>query len=79
MHACVMWGSSNCSTALLGLQAPSPLGIVLAQMTRTIQNYQKAYRKKVEGLKTELYTTRADNSHLRKQVRPLSLPLLDWP
>jgi hypothetical protein len=41
------------------------------QMNRTIQNYQKAYRKKVEGLKTELHSTRADNAQLRGQVRRL--------
>ncbi|GBF89156.1 hypothetical protein Rsub_01873 [Raphidocelis subcapitata] len=41
------------------------------QMNRTIQNYQKAYRKKVEGLKTELVSTRADNQQLRSQVRRL--------
>jgi type II secretory pathway pseudopilin PulG len=41
------------------------------QMNRTIQNYQKAYRKKVEGLKQELSTVRADNAHLRSQVRRL--------
>jgi mannitol-specific phosphotransferase system IIBC component len=40
-------------------------------MNRTIQNYQKAYRKKVEGLKQELATVRADNTHLRSQVRRL--------
>jgi mannitol-specific phosphotransferase system IIBC component len=40
-------------------------------MNRTIQNYQKAYRKKVEGLKQELSTVRADNTHLRSQVRRL--------
>lgn len=40
-------------------------------MNRTIQNYQKAYRKKVEGLKQELATTRADNTHLRASVRRL--------
>lgn len=40
-------------------------------MNRTIQNYQKAYRKKVEGLKQELSTTRSDNTHLRTQVRRL--------
>jgi hypothetical protein len=40
-------------------------------MNRTIQNYQKAYRKKVEGLKTELTSTRADNQQLRTQVRRL--------
>ena len=40
-------------------------------MNRTIQNYQKAYRKKVEGLKTELTSTRADNQLLRGQVRRL--------
>ena len=40
-------------------------------MNRTIQNYQKAYRKKVEGLKQELGTVRADNQHLRSQVRRL--------
>jgi hypothetical protein len=40
-------------------------------MNRTIQNYQKAYRKKVEGLKQELTTVRADNQHLRGQVRRL--------
>lgn len=43
-----------------------------SQMNRTIQNYQKAYRKKVEGLKTELVSTRADNQQLRSQV-PLEL------
>eukprot|EP00775_Hariotina_reticulata_P010265 gene10265-10424_t len=42
-----------------------------SQMNRTIQNYQKAYRKKVEGLKQELSTVRADNQHLRSQVRRL--------
>uniref|UniRef100_A0A383VGQ6 Uncharacterized protein n=1 Tax=Tetradesmus obliquus TaxID=3088 RepID=A0A383VGQ6_TETOB len=42
-----------------------------SQMNRTIQNYQKAYRKKVEGLKQELTTVRADNTHLRAQVRRL--------
>ncbi|KAF6250911.1 hypothetical protein COO60DRAFT_1565725 [Scenedesmus sp. NREL 46B-D3] len=42
-----------------------------SQMNRTIQNYQKAYRKKVEGLKQELSTVRADNTHLRSQVRRL--------
>ena len=41
------------------------------QMNRTIQNYQKAYRKKVEGLKTELNSVRADNQHLKKQVKSL--------
>lgn len=40
-------------------------------MNRTIQNYQKAYRKKVEGLKQELTTVRSDNQHLRSQVRKL--------
>jgi len=40
-------------------------------MNRTIQNYQKAYRKKVEGLKTELISTRADNQQLRTSVRRL--------
>mmetsp|Transcript_21819 Transcript_21819/g.37249 ORF Transcript_21819/g.37249 Transcript_21819/m.37249 type:complete len:172 (+) Transcript_21819:90-605(+) len=42
-----------------------------SQFTRTIQNYQKAYRKKVEGLKTELKSTRNTNDSLRKQVRQL--------
>jgi hypothetical protein len=41
------------------------------KMNRTIQNYQKAYRKKVEGLKTELISTRADNLQLRSSVRRL--------
>jgi hypothetical protein len=41
------------------------------QMNRTIQNYQKAYRKKVEGLKTEISSVRADNQHLKKQVKSL--------
>lgn len=41
------------------------------QFTRTIQNYQKAYRKKVEGLKTELKTTRTANAKLTKQVKGL--------
>jgi cell division protein FtsB len=40
-------------------------------MNRTIQNYQKAYRKKVEGLKTELATVRADNGQLKQQVKKL--------
>jgi uncharacterized coiled-coil DUF342 family protein len=40
-------------------------------MNRTIQNYQKAYRKKVEGLKTELATVRADNGQLKQQVKRL--------
>ncbi len=63
--------------ALLHMQASahhlSCLGIhtLSMQMTRTIQNYQKAYRKKVEGLKEELKTFRADNGHLRTQVRNL--------
>lgn len=43
---------------------------IVPQFTRTIQNYQKAYRKKVEGLKTELKATRNTNDSLRKQVRP---------
>ncbi|KAG1680196.1 hypothetical protein FOA52_000309 [Chlamydomonas sp. UWO 241] len=42
-----------------------------AQFTRTIQNYQKAYRKKVEGLKTELKSTRVANTRLTKQVKSL--------
>lgn len=42
-----------------------------SQFTRTIQNYQKAYRKKVEGLKTELKTTRTANTKLAKQVKGL--------
>ncbi len=41
------------------------------QFTRTIQNYQKAYRKKVEGLKTELKTSRNTNARLTKQVKRL--------
>ncbi len=41
------------------------------QFNRTIQNYQKAYRKKVEGLKTELKATRNTNDALRKQVKDL--------
>eukprot|EP00955_Chlamydomonas_euryale_P101861 365377-Chlamydomonas_euryale.AAC.36 len=41
------------------------------QFTRTIQNYQKAYRKKVEGLKTELKTSRTANTRLSKQVKRL--------
>jgi ferric-dicitrate binding protein FerR (iron transport regulator) len=41
------------------------------QFNRTIQNYQKAYRKKVEGLKTELKATRNTNEALRRQVRQL--------
>jgi hypothetical protein len=41
------------------------------QFTRTIQNYQKAYRKKVEGLKTELRAVRNTNESLRRQVRGL--------
>jgi hypothetical protein len=43
----------------------------LLQFTRTIQNFQKAYRKKVEGLKSELKTTRSANSRLSKQVQQL--------
>eukprot|EP00197_Chlamydomonas_leiostraca_P002504 CAMPEP_0202857276 /NCGR_PEP_ID=MMETSP1391-20130828/283_1 /ASSEMBLY_ACC=CAM_ASM_000867 /TAXON_ID=1034604 /ORGANISM="Chlamydomonas leiostraca, Strain SAG 11-49" /LENGTH=127 /DNA_ID=CAMNT_0049536061 /DNA_START=12 /DNA_END=395 /DNA_ORIENTATION=+ len=41
------------------------------QFNRTIQNYQKAYRKKVEGLKTELQAVRNTNASLRKQVKRL--------
>jgi hypothetical protein len=41
------------------------------QFTRTIQNYQKAYRKKVEGMKTELKSSRNANSKLTKQVKQL--------
>lgn len=41
------------------------------QFTKTIQNYQKAYRKKVEGLKTELKTSRTANTRLTKQVKQL--------
>jgi hypothetical protein len=40
-------------------------------MTRTITNYQKAYRKKVEGLKIELSAARTDNSRLKSDVRRL--------
>jgi hypothetical protein len=40
-------------------------------MNRTIQNYQKAYRKKVEGLKIELSGARTDNARLKKEVRSL--------
>eukprot|EP00877_Chromochloris_zofingiensis_P011044 jgi/Chrzof1/6193/Cz17g15020.t1 len=41
------------------------------QMNRTIQNYQKAYRKKVEGLKAELGNVRSDNQQLKTQVKKL--------
>jgi hypothetical protein len=40
-------------------------------MNRTITNYQKAYRKKVEGLKVELGAARTDNSRLKAEVRRL--------
>jgi hypothetical protein len=40
-------------------------------MNRTITNYQKAYRKKVEGLKVELSAARTDNSRLKAEVRRL--------
>lgn len=43
-----------------------------AQFTRTIQNYQKAYRKKVQGLKTELISTRASVTKLNKKVTALN-------
>ncbi|KAJ9515840.1 hypothetical protein QJQ45_008724 [Haematococcus lacustris] len=45
--------------------------LVKGQFNRTIQNYQKAYKKKVEGLKTELKSTRNTNSALRAQVKEL--------
>jgi uncharacterized membrane-anchored protein YhcB (DUF1043 family) len=51
--------------------AAAAVAAAALQMNRTIQNYQKAYRKKVEGLKQELATVRADNTHLRSQVRRL--------
>lgn len=38
------------------------------QMTRAVQNYQKAYRKKVDGLKLELRTTRSECKSLRASV-----------
>lgn len=41
------------------------------QMNRTILNYQKAYRKKVEGLKQELKTTRAEKEQLHSQIQRL--------
>eukprot|EP00195_Chlamydomonas_chlamydogama_P016357 CAMPEP_0202900924 /NCGR_PEP_ID=MMETSP1392-20130828/12111_1 /ASSEMBLY_ACC=CAM_ASM_000868 /TAXON_ID=225041 /ORGANISM="Chlamydomonas chlamydogama, Strain SAG 11-48b" /LENGTH=157 /DNA_ID=CAMNT_0049587383 /DNA_START=87 /DNA_END=560 /DNA_ORIENTATION=+ len=41
------------------------------QFNRTILNYQKAYRKKVEGLKTELKAMRTNNTQLQKQVNQL--------
>ncbi len=41
------------------------------QFTRTVQNYQKAYRKKVEGLKAELKSTRSSNTQLQRQVKDL--------
>jgi len=41
-------------------------------MTRTIQNYQKAYRKKVEGLKAELRSARGEAAALQGQVTRLS-------
>lgn len=41
------------------------------QFNRTIQNYQKAYRKKVEGLKVELKSTRNEKAALQKQVKQL--------
>lgn len=44
------------------------------QMTRTIQNYQKAYRKKVEGLKVELTSSRAEAKALKAQVDRLKSP-----
>ena len=44
------------------------------QFTRTIQNYQKAFRKKVEGMKVELKSVRSTNEALRKQVRRLKSP-----
>jgi hypothetical protein len=41
------------------------------QMQRTVHNYQKAYRKKVEGLKVELGSARGDAALLRERVRRL--------
>lgn len=41
------------------------------QFGRTLQNYQKAYRKKVEGLKTELLSTRGQVTSLEKRVDKL--------
>jgi hypothetical protein len=40
-------------------------------MQRTVHNYQKAYRKKVEGLKVELGSARGDAALLRERVRRL--------
>ena len=40
-------------------------------MNRTVQNYQKAYRKKVEGLKAELTSVRGDATQLRATVKRL--------
>jgi len=38
-------------------------------MQRTVHNYQKAYRKKVEGLKIELGAARGDAALLRERAR----------
>jgi hypothetical protein len=49
-------------------------------MQRTVHNYQKAYRKKVEGLKVELGSARGDAALLRERVRRLQRRrLLDAP
>ncbi|KAF5829058.1 hypothetical protein DUNSADRAFT_16629 [Dunaliella salina] len=44
------------------------------QFSRTIQNYQKAFRKKVEGMKVELKSVRNTNDALRRQVKRLKSP-----
>lgn len=46
--------------------------VTKSQFNRTIQNYQKAFRKKVEGLKVELKSSRSDTRKLQKKVNQLS-------
>lgn len=41
------------------------------QCTRTVMNYQKAHRKKIDALRTELRASRSQTEQLQMQVRRL--------
>lgn len=45
------------------------------QFNRTITNYQKAYRKKVDGLRAELKSSRSTADRLQARVDDLQSPL----
>lgn len=70
-----MWSSTLCvvQRSKRYHQPEHLISIVFAcaQFNKVIQNYQKAYRKKVEGLKTELKATRNTIDLLRGQVKDL--------